>query len=141
MPRFPSKEWCEEAVRLVNADPESALAGKGWKGDFGLVIEAEKGLLPKPFVLYCDPVNGRIVGFKVLPDPDDLDELEPVYLIRAPYSIWKALLLGTLEPVEALMKRRIQVKGDVQPLIERMKYKGIADRVFSQIATEFIEAV
>lgn len=139
MARFPSKEWCDEAVRLVNADPESALAGKGWKGDFGLVIDSERGTLERPFVVHCNPVNGRITTFKVLPDPDDLDELEPVYLIRAPYSIWKDLLLGTLDPIEALMKRRIQVRGDIQPLIERMKYKGIADRVFSQIQTEFID--
>lgn len=139
MARFPSKEWCEEAVRLVNADPESVLAGKGWKGDFGLVIDAERGTLPRPFVIHCNPVDGKITGFQVLPDPDDLDELEPVYLIRAPYSIWRDLLLGTLDPIEALMKRRIQVRGDIQPLIERMKYKGIADRVFSQIQTEFLE--
>jgi putative sterol carrier protein len=135
---FPSKEWCEAALALLNADPESSAAGEGWKGDFGAVIEAE-GALKKPFAVHCVPVGGRVEKFKVLADPDDLDELEPVYLARAPYSVWKALMKGTLDPIEAILKRRIQLKGDVQPLIERMKYKGIADRVLAQVKTEFID--
>jgi hypothetical protein len=41
--------------------------------------------------------------------------------------------------VEAVLKRRITVTGDLQPLIERMRYKGIADRVFAALKTEFID--
>jgi putative sterol carrier protein len=137
MPKFPSKEWLDEAVRLTNADPECAIAGKGWKGDFGAVIEAEKGKLDTPFVIHVEPGDCDIKRARVLSDPDDLDELEPVYLARAPYSVWKQLLLGTLDPVEAVLKRRISMRGDLQPLIERMRYKGIADRVFAALKTEF----
>jgi putative sterol carrier protein len=138
MPRFPSKEWCEEAIRLVNDDPEARAAGEGWVGDFGAVIEPE-GALKKPFTVHVVPRDGRIEKFKVLPDPDDLDELEPLYLARAPYSVWKGLLKGTLDPVEAVLKRKIQLKGDVQPLIERLKYKGIADRVLALVKTEYVD--
>jgi putative sterol carrier protein len=139
MPKFPSKEWCEEAVRLTNADPEAASAGLGWTGDFGAVVDPEPGKLARPFVVHILPKNGRIEKLHVLADPDDLDEFEPAYVARAPYSVWKELLRGTLDPVEAVLKRRISVKGDLQPLIERMRYKGIADRVFAQLKTEFID--
>jgi putative sterol carrier protein len=139
MPKFPSKEWCEEAVRLTNADPEAASAGQGWTGDFGAVVDPEPGKLAQPFVVHILPKNGRIEKLHVLADPDDLDEFEPAYVARAPYSVWKELLRGTLDPVEAVLKRRISVKGDLQPLIERMRYKGIADRVFAQLKTEFID--
>ena len=84
-------------------------------------------------------IASRIEKLHVLADPDDLDEFEPAYVARAPYSVWKELLRGTLDPVEAVLKRRISVKGDLQPLIERMRYKGIADRVFAQLKTEFID--
>jgi hypothetical protein len=140
MPIFPSKEWCEEAVRLANSDPESADAGEGWEGDFGAIIDAEPGKLAKPFVVYCVPTaTGQITKLKVLPDPDDLDELEPAYLARAPYSVWKALLQGTLEPMEAVLRRRISFKGNVQPLVERMRFKGIADRVLAKLETVFVD--
>ena len=138
MPVFPSREWCEEAVRLTNADPESAAAGRGWVGDFGAIIEAERGKLARTFVVHVQPNRlGQIEKLEVLDDPDDLDDIEPAYLARAPYSVWKALLQGTLDPVEAVLKRRIEVQGDLQPLMERMRYKGIADRVFAQLRTEY----
>lgn len=139
MPKFPSKEWCEEAVRLTNADPEAAMAGQGWTGDFGAVVDPEPGKLARVFVVHIVPKNGRIEKMRVLDDPDDLDEFDPAYVARAPYSVWKELLAGTLDPVEAVLKRRISVKGDLQPLIERMRYKGIADRVFAALKTEFID--
>ena len=137
MARFPSKEWCELAIKLVNADPQSAQAGAGWTEDFGVVIEAEPGKLADSFVVHLLPKDGRIDRFEVLSDADELEEIEPGYLARAPYSGWKGLLQGTLDPVEAVLKRRIAVEGDLEPLIERMKYKGIADRVLAQVATEF----
>lgn len=137
MPRFPSKEWCEEAVRLTNADPESAAAGQGWVGDFGAIVEAEGKLLARAFVVHLEPKNGFIHRVTVLDDRDDLEEIDPAYLASAPYSVWKALLVGTLDPVEAVLHRRITVQGDIQPLIARMKYKGIADRVFAELKTEF----
>jgi putative sterol carrier protein len=139
MPKFPSKEWCEEAVRLTNSDPESVAAGQGWKGDFGMVVDAEPGKLAKAFVVHLVPKDGLITQLRVLDDPDDLDEFEPAYVARAPYTVWKELLKGTLDPVEAVLKRRIVVTGDLQPLIERMRYKGIADRVFTQLKTEFVD--
>ncbi len=136
---FPSKEWCEEAICLANADPESALAGEGWVGDFGGVVEAEPGKLAAPFAVYCCPRSGRIEKFRVLGEPDELDEIEPRYLARAPYSVWKALIQGTLDPVEAVLKRRIVVKGDVEQLVQRAKYKRIADRVLAKLATKFVD--
>ncbi len=137
MATFPSKEWAEQAVQLVNEDPEAALAGKGWEGDFGAVVLPEPGKLNKAFTAHLVPKDGRIEKLKVLPDPDDLEEIEPAYVARAPYSVWKGLLTGQLDPVEAVLKRRIDVKGDLQPLMERLRYKGIADRVMAKMKTTF----
>ena len=74
-------------MAMVNADPEIVAAGRGWKGEFGLVIESEPGKLEEHFVAWVRPDEGRIAELRVLADPDDLDELEPAYRIRAPYSV------------------------------------------------------
>jgi hypothetical protein len=139
MPLFPSRAWAEQAMALVNADPEAVAAGRGWTGDFGIVIEAEPGRLASPFVAWVRPREGRIAELRILVDPDDLDELEPAYRIAAPFSIWKALLRGTLDPVEALTGRRIRVEGDVQPILERMRYKDIATRTLARVETRFAD--
>jgi len=139
MPVFPSRGWAEAAMAMVNADPESVAAGRGWTGDFGVVIEAEAGKLGEHFVVWVRPEAGRIAELRVLVDPDDLDEFEPAYRIRAPYSVWKGLLRGSEDPVEAILKRRLRVDGDVQPILERMRYKDIATRVLSNLETRFID--
>ncbi|MFN0062672.1 MAG: SCP2 sterol-binding domain-containing protein [Myxococcaceae bacterium] len=54
-----------------------------------------------------------------LPAPDDLEEIEPACVVRAPYSVWKQMLLGTLDPVQTLMQGRVRVQGDAQQLIAR----------------------
>src|SRR5512138_1944555 len=139
MPVFPSRAWAEAAMALVNADPDTVAAARGWRGDFGLVIEAESGKLERHFVAWLRPEQGRIAELRVLADPDDLDEFEPAYRLRAPYSVWKGLLLGSVDPVEAILKRRLRVDGDVQPILERMRYKDIAARVLSKLETRFTD--
>ena len=139
MPVFPSRGWAEAAMALVNADPEIVAASRGWQGDFGVVIEAERGKLAEHFVAWVRPENGRVAELRVLLDPDDLDEFEPAYRIRAPYSVWKGMLLGSVDPLEAIVKRRLRVDGDVQPILERMRYKGIAARVLSRLETLFAD--
>jgi putative sterol carrier protein len=139
MPVFPSKEWCEEVTRLANADPESADAGEGWEGDFGAIIEAEQGKLANTFAVHWIPKDGRISQVRVLGDADELEEIEPSYLARAPYSVWKGIIQGKLDPMEQLVKRRLTIAGDAQPLMERIRYKGMAARILSKLSTEFAD--
>ena len=61
-------------MALVNADPDSVAAGRGWTGDFGVVIESEPGKLDEDFVAWVRPEEGRVADLKILFDPDDLDE-------------------------------------------------------------------
>jgi putative sterol carrier protein len=137
MPLFPSRAWADQAMALFNADPDSVSAGRGWSGDFGLVIEPEAGKLEAAFVAYLRPRDGRITELRILADPDDLDEFEPAYRVRAPYSVWKGLLQGTVDPVQAIVQRKLRVDGDVQPILERMRYKDVAARVLARLQTQF----
>lgn len=139
MPDFPSRAWCEEALRLLETDPETVRAGQGWTADIGVVVAAEPGKLDKPFVVYFRPVEGRIEQWKILVDADDLDEFDPAYRIQAPYSVWKGLLLGTVDPVEAVLRRQVQVEGEIQPLVERIQHKKLAERVLERIETRFVD--
>ena len=141
---FPRKEWCEEAdarwsTRIPRASPRRA----GWTGDFGAVIEAEPGKLDEALrgARAC-PEDGRIEQLRVLADPDDLDEIEPAYLARAPYSVWKGLLQGTLDPVEAVLKRAHRGEGrraaaDRADAVQGHRGPGAV----AQLETQFIDEV
>ena len=136
---FPSEAWCKEVIRLAEADPELAQASEGWKGDFCVVMLPQPPHLPEPFCIHLRPEGARIAEFRVLDDPDEAEELQPAYLARAPYDVWKGLLRGELDPVEAVLRRKVSIEGDVQPLIERARFKGIIDRVLGQISTTFVD--
>ena len=139
MPVFPSESWCREVIRLAEADPELPAASAGWQGDFCVVMLAEPPHLREPFIVHLRPVGARIADFRVLEDLDEVDELGAAYVARAPYAVWKGLLRGDVDPVEAVLRRQVQVVGDVQPLIERARFKGIIDRVLEQLSTTFVD--
>src|SRR5262249_19818604 len=65
-------------------------------------------------------------------------EIEPVYFARAPYSIWKALLRGELDALQAIARRQLEFRGDLEQLARRMKHKGIAERVLAGVDTQVV---
>jgi putative sterol carrier protein len=138
VPIFPSEAWCRAAIALMEADPELPAASAGWKGDFCLVVLPDAHLR-EPFAIHLRPSGKRIGEFRVLDDVEEAEELGAAYVARAPHAVWKGLLLGTIDPVEALLRRQVQVQGDVQPLIERARFKGIIDRVLAQLDTQFLD--
>jgi len=137
MPRFPSREWVEAAIGILDEDPELKLAGEGWEGDFGFVVDAEPGALEIPFVVHVVPENGRLRRFALYDDPDELDVISPAYFARAKYSVWKGLLTGTADPIELLLRRKIVVRGDLQQVAERARFKGIGHRLRERLTTTF----
>jgi len=137
MPIFPSQEWCVAFMDLVQADSESARIGVGWKGDVAAVCKAQPPDLGKPFAIYFRPVGGRVTEFRVLEDLDEVEEIEPSYVAMADFSVWKNLIRGELDPFEALIKRRIELRGNLQQIIERAAFRGVLQRALAAIKTEF----
>jgi putative sterol carrier protein len=115
-------------------------AGLGFTGDFAVVMTPSP-LLPEGFAVYLRPASGRVHDFRVLDDCDEADELGAAYVVKASFEVWKGLLLGQLDPVEAVLMRRIAIQGDLQPLIERAGHKGLVERVLSRVQTEFMDDV
>lgn len=134
---FPSKQWCEALIAAIHADPESAAAGKGFSSDFAAVVLPEPPAMMEPFVAWARAGEGKVGAFRVLEDLDEIDEIEPMYVARARYGTWKRLILGELDPIEAVLHRQIDVKGDLQPLIERAHFKDLVRRVLAKVPTTF----
>jgi SCP-2 sterol transfer family protein len=135
---FPSEPWLAALVAAVNRHPDlpAALAALG--RDLAAVIEADPPALRAPVAAYARQEGGRIAGVRVLADPDDVYELEPAYVVRAPYRVWKALLRGD-DPVKAALSGRVRVEGDLQALVRRAHYRYVMDAALASLATEFAD--
>jgi hypothetical protein len=136
--QFPSAEWVAAAVAAVNRQPDLARALEGLGPDLAAVVEAHPPFLPREVGVYGRQVAGRIADVRVLEDVDEIWELEPAYVVRAPYRVWKALLRGG-DPVKAVMSGRVRVRGDLEALVRRAHYRYVVDAAVSGIETTFVD--
>ncbi len=134
--RFASREWIEAVVNAVNAQADLPRALAGLPGDAAFVVEAEKPHFPRTLAVHAEQRAGRVSRWRILPDEDDILELEPAYVIRARYGTWKALLLGG-DPVKAAMSGRVRVEGDLEALVRRSRYRYVVDAALAAVGTEF----
>ena len=141
MPVFPSDEWCQALVRAIHSEPDSLKAGKGFVGDFAAVVLPEPPHLKAPFVIWGRAVEGRIEGLRPLEDLDEVEELAPAYVARAGFSTWRRLIVGELDPVEAVLQRTIGFAGDLAPIIERAHFKELVRRVLDKVPTRAKESL
>jgi hypothetical protein len=133
--RFASREWIEAAVAALNAQPDLAEALAGLDGDAALVVEADRPAFPRSVAVHAEQEGGRIARFRVLADEDDVLELEPAYVVRAPYRVWKALLRGG-DPVKAALSGQVTVEGDLEALVRRARYRYVVDAALAALATD-----
>jgi hypothetical protein len=136
--RFPSEAWLRAAVEAVNRQPELPQALQGLGPDLAAVIEAEPPHLARPFAVYGRQERGALCQVRILPDEEEIWELEPAYVVRAPYRIWKALVRGE-DPVRAALSGLLHVEGDLQALVRRAGYRHLVDAALAAIATEFVD--
>jgi hypothetical protein len=132
---FASRPWIAAVVERLNAQPGLAGALDGLGRDLAVVVEPSPGF-PRPVAVWGRQAGGRIAEWRLLHDEDELLELEPAYVVRAPYRLWKELLRGG-DPVQAAVTRRLRVEGDLEALLRRAHHRPVADAALAGLATEF----
>ncbi len=133
--RFASRAWVEAAVAALNAQPDLREAIDGLGADAALVVEAEPPAFPRGVAVHAAQEGGRIVRARVLEDEDDVLELEPAYVLRAPYGVWRELVRGG-DPVRAALSGRVRVQGDLEALVRRVRYRYVVDAALAAVKTE-----
>jgi hypothetical protein len=133
--RFASREWIDAVVAALNAHPDLPAAVAGLGADAGFVVERDGAAWPRDVAAWARQERGRVAAWKLLPDADDLLELEPAYVVRAPYRIWRAILAGG-DPVQAALSGRVRVEGDLEALVRRSGYRYVVDAALAAVRTE-----
>jgi hypothetical protein len=134
--RFASREWIEAVAAALNAQPDLPRALAGLGRDAAFVVGAERPAFPRTVAVHAEQDRGRVARCRVLPDEDDILEIGPAYVIRAPYGTWKALFRGD-DPVKAALSGAVQVEGDLEALVRRSGYRYVVDAALAAVRTEF----
>ena len=129
---FPSMEWAQKLVELINDAPEFA-NNIVMDGAISLNIQSEEGSLENDFIIWLKVENRKIRELKKLSSPDEIDS---IFKLKAKYSVWKKVFSGQIGPTMALVSKRIRVAGSLKELLKNKKaFDVIVDRMMNMEIT------
>jgi putative sterol carrier protein len=139
MARFPTDPWFKEFARAINASDEYREAAATWEGEIAFVIEAEPDKrMPEDVWGFLDLWHGECRSGGVV-GPEDGAAAR--YVIRAPYSRWKDVLRGDLDPVKGMMQGKLRVQGDLPTIVRYVRAANELVRLTGTVETEFPDEV
>ncbi len=106
---FPTLEWLTNLEEKLNSDERYAGIAKNWEGDLLFDIQPS-GPLKEELFYYLDLWHGKCRGVSVLAD---LSEKQPAFVLKAPFDNFARILKGELDPMQAMLTRKLQVQGSM----------------------------
>ncbi len=139
MPTFPTDEWFQALVTLINASEEYRDAAAGWEGDiaFQILAEPDRGF-PETVWGYLDLWHGTCRGGGVV---SDAQAASAAYTLTAPYTRWKDVVLGELDPVKGMMQGKLRVRGDLPRIVREVRAASELVRLTGEVDTVFVDEV
>jgi putative sterol carrier protein len=113
---FPSQEWVQEIYEKLNSDECYAQIARNWEGDMRFVIEPS-GPLTETVNIYLDLWHGKC-RLAVYEDPNPQNS--PAFILKAPYENFSRVINGELEPMQALLTRKLSVHGNMAVLMRNI---------------------
>jgi putative sterol carrier protein len=139
MARFPSEEWVGLFVEQINRSDAYREAGATWEGDIAFVFEAEPDRgVPEDIVAWLDLWHGECRAGRVV---SAAEGEQARYVIRAPYSRWKDVLRGDLDPIKGMMQGKLKLRGDLPTIVRYVKAANELVSLTMAVPTEFPDEV
>ena len=116
MSKFPSREWVKDFEDKLNTDKRYAEIAKNWEGDVVLSIDPD-GSLTEKVVLYFDLWHGTCRQAKII---DDGTDLNAAFSLSGSYDNYMRVVKGDLHPMQAMLTRKLSVRGDMGLLMRNV---------------------
>ena len=113
---FPSPEWIDVLKDKLNSDEQYARIAKNWEGDVSLLIEPDE-TLSEPIAYYLDLWHGKCRTAFVAHLPTDIT---PAFTIKSPYHNFVKVLKNELDPMQAMLTRKLGVQGSMSVLMRNI---------------------
>jgi putative sterol carrier protein len=117
---FPSAEWVAAYKDAINANAGYKAAGKDWThGAVAMVVKADAALgIAEDLAMVLDVHQGECRSTKFVP-ASAKDAQDAPFVIVAPYSTWRTVMEGQLDPTKAMMQNKLKlVKGHMPTMVK-----------------------
>jgi putative sterol carrier protein len=125
--QFPSDKWIKALREELNKNEAYQRAAKDWEGNFIFIVEPDQAYPDRAYFL-LELYHGSSPAAALL-EEGSLPETE--YTIIAPYSAWKKVIEGKLDPIQGMMMGQLKLTGD---LMKIMRYPKAAQEIVSTCA-------
>jgi len=131
---FPSFEWLEGLSKKLNSDTKYAQIARNWEGDMCVVIEPS-GPLTEQLLYYLDLWHGKCRKTEIL---KDLSSVRPKFVLTATYDNISRIMKGDLDPMTAMMTRKLQVHGSMAYMMRNVPTVLDFVRCAREVTTEIL---
>jgi putative sterol carrier protein len=131
---FPSDEWIEKYMELLNSNDAYEDAAKTWEGDFVFEVTADGEIVKEPIRFYLDLWHGKCREARMA-GPDDTAE----FVYAGPYKNWRALFDGKIDPIKGIMARKFKLEGDMGKVMRYTKAALELVATTRQIPTKYLD--
>jgi putative sterol carrier protein len=131
---FPTAGWLKAFEEKLNSDEQYARIARNWEGDLAFVIESD-GNLKEGVIMYLDLWHGKCRGTAIW---KEMSDRKPVFVMKAPYGNFSRVLLGQLDPMQAMMTRKLQVQGNMAIMMRSVPIVLDFVRCAREITTEIL---
>lgn len=134
MAKFPEASWLHALEEKLNSDEKYAQVARNWEGDMLCVIEPG-GALQAPLVFYLDLWHGKCRSSAIL---ENGASPKAVLSLKAPYDQYVRLIKSELDPMQALLTRKVSVQGNMALLMRNVPVVLDFVRCCREITTDYI---
>ena len=135
--QFPSKEWLHALKDKLNADEKYGKTASNWEGAISFHLEAG-GPIQEDLFYYIDLWHGECREVQELTNEADLKALNPAFVLSAPYPSFVRVLKGQLDPMQAMVTRKLKVQGSMGYMMRNVPTVLEFVRCAKEIQTNFL---
>jgi putative sterol carrier protein len=117
MADFLSTEWLQGFVNKLNSDEHYAHVARDWEADMTFIIEPG-GSLSEHVHVYLDLWHGKCREAYI--QDGTQPARDSVFTLQAPYDNFVRVVKGELDPMQAMLTRKLKVKGNMTYMLRNV---------------------
>lgn len=129
MALFGSEQWVRDLTAEVNSNRELPSAGKGFNASIQFVVENAPG--GKRFGFWAHMKDGRVT------EASTGEKESPEYRLSGDYEVWKSIIEGEEDPIQAIMVKKLVFEGNLQVVMKYIKAVNMIMECVKKVPTEF----
>ncbi len=113
---FPTADWVQAVMVKLNNDEHYAQVARNWEGDFRFLVEPGDAL-KESVRIYLDLWHGKCRNAFI---EEPTSTITPAFILKAPYGNFVKVLSGEIDPMQALLTRKLGVQGSMVVLMRNV---------------------